>query len=56
MITYYVEATVPGRGLMQDMGLTASQVEQLRDAERAGKISGLIVREDITDLAGAFRF
>lgn len=55
MQTFYAEATVIATGeLMSDSGLTAVQVEQLREVERQGKITGLIVEEDI-DIVAAFR-
>lgn len=48
MPTYYVEAFVPARNaLMADTGLTADQVERLREAERNGTIRDLIVTEDV---------
>lgn len=54
MSTYYVEATLAKTGeLMADSGLTAEQVQYLRDAQERGVISGLTVEEDI-DLAAAF--
>lgn len=46
--TYYAEAFIPSRNaLMADTGLTAAQVERLREAERKGTICDLIVTEDI---------
>lgn len=55
METYYVEATVTASGiLMADTGLTAAMVDQLRDAESRGVISGLIVEKDV-DIVSAFR-
>lgn len=56
MSTFYAEATVVATGqLMADMGLSAEYVERLRDAERRGVISGLIVEPDAGDLAAMFR-
>lgn len=53
--TYYAEATVISTGeIMCDSGLSAAQIEQLRQVEKEGRISGLVVEEDI-DIVAAFR-
>lgn len=50
----YAEATITATGqLMADTGLTNAQVATLREAERNGTITGLIISEDI-DLTAAF--
>lgn len=55
METFYAEATVIATGeLMADSGLTAAQVEQLREVERQGRISGLVIEKEI-DIVSAFR-
>ena len=55
MTTYYVEAYVPSQdALMCDSGLTAAQVDRLREAERNGTIRDLLVAEDI-DMVAAFQ-
>lgn len=54
--TYYAEATVIATGEdMCDSGLTSAQIEQLRKAERLGKISDLRIMDENFDIVAAFR-